>query len=77
MRIEAEASQVGGHSGELAAKIEGPADQITFNYRYLVEGLNAFSSKKIILETGGSSSPGKLSSAQDANYLYVVMPIKL
>ncbi len=77
LRIRAEASQVGGHTGRVVAKIQGKDDQITFNYHYLLEGLNVFTAKDIILETNGSSSPAKITSAQDKDYLYVVMPIKL
>ncbi len=77
IKVAAEASQVGGHTGEVSAQITGNDDQVIFNYRYLLEGLNAFTAKKITIETGGSSSPGKIVSEQDKDYLYVVMPIKL
>jgi DNA polymerase-3 subunit beta len=77
LSISAEASQVGGHSQELPVKIAGPADKVVFNYRYLVEGLNAFTGEEVIFETGGATSPGKLTSSKDEQYLYIVMPIHL
>jgi DNA polymerase-3 subunit beta len=77
LSISAEASQVGGHSQELPVKIAGPADKVVFNYRYLVEGLNAFTGEEVVFETGGATSPGKLTSSKDGQYLYIVMPIHL
>ncbi len=75
--LKADASQVGGHTQEIPGKIEGPKDEVVFNFRYLLEGLQAIPSDQIIFETGGSSSPGKLSSSKDKNYLYILMPIKM
>jgi DNA polymerase-3 subunit beta len=77
VRVAAQASQVGGHSQALDAKISGPNDDVVFNYRYLVEGLLALDGEGITLETGGSSSPGKILSTKNPGYVYIVMPIKL
>lgn len=77
--IQAEASQVGGHHQTVPAKIEGELDTVIFNFRYLTEGLQALTKDEVVFETGGSSSPGKLTNAgtKETNYLYIVMPIKL
>ncbi|MFO0702437.1 MAG: DNA polymerase III subunit beta [Candidatus Andersenbacteria bacterium] len=79
LRLQAEASQVGGHEQVLSAAIDGPADNVVFNYRYLLEGLSALGGARVLFETGGSSSPGKLTSLSkdDASYVYILMPIKL
>ncbi|MFO0704688.1 MAG: DNA polymerase III subunit beta [Candidatus Andersenbacteria bacterium] len=77
LQIQAEANQVGGHHQKLAASILGPSDRVVFNYRYLVEGLQTFTSEKIIFETGGSSSPGQLTAPESTGYLYILMPIKV
>ena len=75
--LNADASQVGGHEQEIPGKIQGPQDEVVFNYRYLLEGLQALTGEHVIFETGGNSSPGKLSSTKDENYLYILMPIKM
>jgi len=77
--LQAQASQVGGHEQVLAAAVEGPADQVVFNYRYLLEGLSALEGSRVVFSTGGSSSPGKItgSAKEDQSFLYILMPIKL
>ena len=47
-----------------------------FNYRFLVDGLNNIKSSKVIFELNGEEGPAVLRPEGDANYLYVVMPIK-
>ena len=77
MALQAQTTQVGGHEQRLAAGIKGPADQVVFNYRYLLEGLTALQGQRVLFATGGSSSPGKLTDPKDTTYLYILMPIKL
>ncbi len=47
-----------------------------FNHRFLVDGLNNIKSSKVIFELNGEEGPAVLRPEGDANYLYVVMPIK-
>ena len=77
LQVKAEANQVGGHDQKLPAKISGPSDQVVFNYRYLIEGLQTLTSDQVVLETGGGNSPGQLQNPDGKNYLYIVMPIKV
>ncbi|MFH0831051.1 MAG: DNA polymerase III subunit beta [Parcubacteria group bacterium] len=77
IQIQAEANQVGGHNQKIRVKVSGPADRVVFNFRYLLEGLQTFSDDEIVFETGGSSSPGRLTAPNAARYLYILMPIKI
>ena len=77
VQVKAEANQVGGHDQKLKASVSGPSDQVVFNYRYLIEGLQTLTSDQVVLETGGGNSPGLLQDPDRKDYLYIVMPIKV
>ncbi|MEK7503442.1 MAG: DNA polymerase III subunit beta [Patescibacteria group bacterium] len=49
---------------------------VNFNYRFLIDGLLNIKSSKVIFELNGEDGPAVLKPAEDATYLYVVMPIK-
>jgi DNA polymerase-3 subunit beta len=50
--------------------------EISFNYKFLTDGLNNIKSKNVIFELNGEEGPALLKPEGDVNYLYVVMPIK-
>jgi len=50
--------------------------EISFNYRFLIDGLNNIKSKNVIMELNGEEGPALVRPEGDVNYLYVVMPIK-
>lgn len=50
--------------------------EISFNYRFLVEGLNNIKTKNILMELNGDDGPAVFKPEGDINYIYIVMPIK-
>ncbi|MEK9170314.1 MAG: DNA polymerase III subunit beta [Patescibacteria group bacterium] len=58
------------------AKIKGPAADISFNWRYLMDGLKNFESKEIIFGVNDNNKAAILKSGNDSSYFYIVMPIK-
>jgi len=50
--------------------------EVSFNYRFLAEGLLNIPSPKVIFELNGEDGPAVLKPEGDPNYIYVVMPIK-
>lgn len=51
--------------------------QIVFSPRYILEGVSAQRGEEIILSLNSSSTPVRISSdAEQASYLYIVMPIR-
>jgi len=69
--------QTGENNVELKAKLEGGENSITLNYRYLLEGLNALSGSTVKLKLIDAANPCLISSAEnEADYYYIVMPIK-
>lgn len=74
-------AEVGEYQSFLAGKVEGKPCEISFNYRFLLEGLlniNLQQQKKpeVVLELSGPEKPAVLRMKGEENYLYLVMPIK-
>jgi len=69
-------NQFGENITTVQAKIEGIENEITFNYRYLLDGLANLGNNNLILEINDNSSPGLIKSNNDKDYVYIIMPIK-
>jgi len=77
LQISATNSQVGETTTELAPQsISGQVGDIVFNYHYLIDGLQALSTKDVTLELVNSTSPGVLRPTNQTDYLYIIMPIR-
>jgi len=50
--------------------------EVSFNYRFLVDGLSNIPQARVIFELNGEEGPAVLKPEGDPNYIYVVMPIK-
>lgn len=73
-------SSFSGQSGEseidLSANVDGIENEITVNYRFLLEGLNNINNDDVILELTDNNTPCLLKPINDNNYIYIIMPIK-
>jgi len=80
---------IGEHHGVLNCKIEGKPCEISFNHRFLLDGLLSMASSKdsgdnprrekeaeLIFELNGAEKAGVLRPKNDDSYLYLIMPIK-
>lgn len=68
--------QFGENITAIKSTIKGNENEIVFNYKYLLDGLNNLNSKIAILEIIDNRSAGILKSKSDEEYVYIVMPIK-
>jgi DNA polymerase III subunit beta len=75
LQISARAEEVGDNLGEIDAALEGEADKIAFNGRYLQDVLQVLCGGRVALETSGPSSPGVFRAVGDETYTHVVMPM--
>lgn len=58
-------------------KIEGGAvKEISFNWRYLLDGLKIFDSENLNFKLNGENKPAVLNSPDDNSCFYILMPIK-
>jgi DNA polymerase-3 subunit beta len=69
-------AEIGEYQSSVPAKIKGQDAEISFNYRFLADGLANIKSSEVVLELNGDSGPGVLKPVGDPTYVYVVMPIK-
>ncbi|MBI2552200.1 DNA polymerase III subunit beta [Candidatus Uhrbacteria bacterium] len=76
MRVEALNSQTGEHQSSLAAEAQGVSTKVAFNWKYLLDGLQAVSEEKVVIKATDSSSPSMLTGEKSTDYFYIVMPIK-
>jgi DNA polymerase III subunit beta len=49
---------------------------ITFNWRYVLDGARCITSNELLLSLNNNSKPGLITAPNDASYRYVVMPIR-
>jgi len=74
-------AEVGEYQSFLTGKVEGKPCEISFNHRFLLEGLlniNLQQQKKpeVVLELSGPEKPAVLKLKGEEDYLYLIMPIK-
>ncbi len=79
--IFSQSPDIGEHHSFLVGKVEGKPCEVSFNHRFLLDGLlnissNEGKSSEVILELSGSEKPGIIRPQNDDSYLYLVMPIK-
>jgi len=63
-------------SGKLNHKEKPQNMEVSFNYRFLMDGLLNIPSPKVLFELNGEEGPAAFKPEGDSNYIYVVMPIK-
>ena len=81
MIISSQNSDLGEHKGSIKVKIEGKGGEVSFNHRFLLDGILSVVSgeeknPEITLDLNGSEKAGVIRSKKDNSYLYLVMPIK-
>ena len=78
VQISADAQDVGSGSESLAASLTGDAIQIAFNVRYLLDGLKAMRSVRVVLHCNAPTTPAVLKPEGDAEaFTYLVMPVQI
>ena len=76
IEILSQSPEIGEYQSFIKGEVEGEEIDVSFNYRFLLDGLSNIKGSEIIFELSGDSGPGVLKPVGDESYLYVVMPIK-
>lgn len=69
-------TDVGENNSSISAKVEGDPIDVSFNYKFLIDGLLNIKSSEINFNVSKEEGPCILSPVGDASYMYVLMPIK-
>ncbi|MBU2635324.1 DNA polymerase III subunit beta [Patescibacteria group bacterium] len=76
IEIFSQSSEIGEYQSSVPGKVGGEPVEISFNHRFLLDGLLSIKTPEIILELNKETGPGVLKAVGDDTYIYVVMPIK-
>lgn len=68
--------ELGEYHSSLLGKISGKESEVSFNWRFLIDGLSNIKSSEVALELNGEEGPAVLKPVADASYVYLVMPVK-
>jgi len=79
MVITANAPSMGENKTEINAKIKGPELSIAFNYRFILDFLNAVpdEEEEVVLEFNDALSPGVFKIGSDPSWLHIIMPVRI
>ncbi|MAF13497.1 MAG: DNA polymerase III subunit beta [Parcubacteria group bacterium] len=70
-------NQLGENISRMSGEVSGDSNSIVINYRYLLDGLQNINTEQAEVSLIDSNSPCVLKPAKkDADYLYIIMPIK-
>jgi len=76
LEIFSQSPELGENKSSLSCKIAGKEIKVSFNWKFLIEGLANIKSSEVNFEMNKEEGPSVLKPVGDATYLYVVMPIK-
>lgn len=76
LAVRAENTEAGGTTARLPATTAGKSGSVMFNYRYLLDGLEAMHGETIVLRLNGSAGPTLIEDPGDRRFRYLIMPIR-
>jgi len=80
--VEGKSVETGENVSEIKTEVSGPSQEIVFNSRYFLDGINTISTSQIALLANSGSAPVALKNVDEESekiledYIYIVMPIK-
>jgi len=77
IEIKSQDSEIGESELKMPATIEGESLKISFNWKFVLDGLNNIKSSEISFEFQGNDGPAVIRPVGDLSYLYVIMPIRI
>jgi len=77
VEISGQSEETGFNQTVIDATIEGSAQLIAFNVRFLREVLDVIRTPNVALETTGDTNPGVIRPVGETNFLHVIMPMHL
>jgi DNA polymerase-3 subunit beta len=75
--ISSTATQAGSAKSTIKAEITGDDIEIAFNARYVLDVLSVLPQGTITIEFNNNASPCMIKTEKDANFIYIIMPLKL
>jgi DNA polymerase III subunit beta len=76
LNIYSASNQSGESSIDIKCDLSGDENDISINYRYLIDGLNVLDGENIILKVINNNTPCQIVSQNQEDYIYIIMPIR-
>jgi DNA polymerase-3 subunit beta len=76
IEITSENPEFGSYDSFLKGKIEGKPFTISFNYRFLLEGIEQIESKEFSFKITDEEGPALIKPKENEDFFYILMPIK-
>lgn len=77
LNLSANTPDIGDASDSMDVDFKEGGLKIAFNYKFLVEALQAIESHDVKMEFGGSLAPALLKTDEDEGYLCLIMPVQV
>ena len=77
VEIRSSSQDLGEGASSIDAKVEGEKREVSFNWRFFLEGLSQMKSAKVDFGLAAEEGPAVLRPSQEEEYVYVLMPLKL
>ncbi len=74
--IESSNNDIGNYSSTITGEGEGKDTDVSFNYRFIIDGLSNITSSEVSFEINDDNKPGMIKPVGKSDYIYVIMPIK-
>jgi DNA polymerase-3 subunit beta len=68
--------ELGEYRSALPGKVSGKETQVSFNWKFLIDGLTNLKTPEVIFELNDEEGPAVLKPKGDQTYTYLVMPVK-
>lgn len=76
IEVFSQSPDLGENKSSFSGEVKGEAVEVSFNWRFLAEGLSNIKSQEVVFELSGEEGPAILKPTDDQSYFYVIMPIK-
>ena len=76
IEIFSQSPELGENKSFLTGKINGENTAVSFNFKFLLDGISNIKSQELIFELNGDNGPAILKPVGSTDYIYVIMPIK-
>lgn len=77
IEITSQNTELGEYKSQIKGEVEGEKMEISFNYRFLLQGIQSVQEKEINLFFSSEEGPAIIKGEKNEDYFYILMPIKI
>ena len=76
LQVSSSNNDYGNHDAKVSGEIKGKDIDITFNWRYFLDGLKNTNSNELFLEFNGDQKPAVIRPVGNSDFFYIIIPIR-